>query len=177
MSFENIKQSNAVSYLLRTTQQHHVSLSMMADQKANIVIAASSILLTFSFANFKQQNLFWGFLALFVFSFFSLIAAIMAVNPRFRANRKVKIDPKNFNPLFFGHFTTLSLNEYNKVMEKVMKNDKETYETQVKDIYQIGSVLKNRKYKYLSASYRFFLIGVVTAALLFALQTVLFYFT
>ena len=94
MSFDKIKRSTAVRYMLRTTQQHHVTLSMIADQKANIVIAASSILLTFSFANFKQQNLFWGFLALFVFLLCSLVAAIMAVNPRFRARRKLaKIRP------------------------------------------------------------------------------------
>ncbi len=176
MSFEKIKQSNAVSYLLRTTQQHHVSLSIMADQKANIIIAASSILLTFSFANFKQQNLFWGFLALFVFSFLSLISAVMAVKPRFTSSkRKLSLDA-NFNPLFFGHFTNLSLEEYYSAMEDVMKNDKQTYETQVKEIYQIGMVLKNQKYRHLAASYRFFLIGIVLAALLFIAQTVLFYY-
>ena len=141
MSFEKVKQSNAGSYLLRTTQQHHVRLSIMADQKANIVIAASSILLTFAFANFKQQNLFWGFLALFVFSFFSLITAIMAVNPRFKKSRKLDPKDETFNPLFFGHFTSLTLDEYYETMEEVMKNDKQTYETQVRDIYQIGSVI------------------------------------
>lgn len=176
MSFNKIKQSNAISYMLRTTQQHHVSLSIMADQKANIVIAASSILLTFSFANFKQQNLFWGFLSLFVFSFLSLVTAILAVNPKFRASNRSLRKDVNFNPLFFGHFTSLSLEEYNKVMEEVMSSDPKTYETQVKDIYQIGMVLRKQKYRHLSISYRFFLAGIVISGGLFILQTVLFYF-
>ena len=55
--FAEIERNGSLDYLLRTTQQHHVRLSIMADQKANIMIAATSILLTFSFANFKQQNL------------------------------------------------------------------------------------------------------------------------
>lgn len=176
MSFEKIKPSTAISYMLRTTQQHHVSLSIMADQKANIVIAASSILLTFSFANFKQQNLFWGFLALFVFSFLSLISAIVAVNPRYRASNRSLRKDVNFNPLFFGHFTSISLEEYNKVMEEVMSSAPKTYETQVKDIYQIGTILKKRKYKHLTISYRFFLAGIIIAGALFAAQTVMFYF-
>ena len=79
--YEHIEANASKDYMLRTTQQHHVALSMMADQKANIMIAATSILLTFAFANFKQQNLFWGFLALFIFAFISLILAILAVSP------------------------------------------------------------------------------------------------
>ena len=175
MTFEDIKQSDALNYLLRTTQQHHVRLSMMADQKANIMIAATSILLTFAFANFKQQTLFWGFLVLFVFSFFALVTAIMAVSPRFRRKGVAKTDDKMFNPLFFGHFTELSMDQYYKTMEDIMSTDQSTYEAQIKDIYEIGMTLQHHKYKYLSRSYRFFLIGIVAAALLFILQTAVFY--
>jgi len=177
MSFENIKQSDALNYLLRTTQQHHVTLSMMADQKANIMIAATSILLTFAFANFKQQNLFWGFLALFVFCFISLILAILAVSPRFGQKREQKHDKLAFNPLFFGHFTKLSMDQYYDEMEKIMSTDQATYQAQVKDIYEIGTTLQHHKYRYLSLSYRFFLIGILAAAALFLLQTAIFYFT
>ncbi len=172
MSFENIKQNNALNYLLRTTQQHHVRLSVMADQKANIMIAATSILLTFAFANFKQQNLFWGFLALFIFSFLSLILAILAVSPRFGRD-----DKQQFNLLFFGHFSELSLDEFYDEMDQVMSSDQNAYEAIVKDIYHIGVNIQRHKYRYLTWSYRCFLAGIVLGGLLFALQTVLFYLT
>lgn len=172
MSFETVKQSRAVDYLLRTTQQHHVRLSIMADHKANIMIAATSILLTFAFANFKQQNLFWGFLSLFVFAFISLILAILAVTPRF--GRDEKHQP-HFNLLFFGHFSQLSLDEYCEKMDEIISSDETTYEAIVKDIYSIGTNLKQYKFKYLFWSYRVFLLGIIVSGGLFVLQTVLFY--
>lgn len=158
--------------MLRTAQQHHVQLSLMADQKANIMIAATSILLTFSFANFKQQNLFWGFLALFVFAFFSLILAILAVSPTFGRSGK-----ESRNLLFFGHFVDLSLHEYLDAMDEVMQSDPSVYEAIITDIYDIGVSIATTKYKYLAMSYRTFLIGIISAGVLFLLQTVLFNFT
>jgi hypothetical protein len=172
LSFEGVEQTGAVDYMLRTTQQHHVQLSLMADQKANIMIAATSILLTFSFANFKQQNLFWGFLALFMFSFISLVLAILAVTPRVKSGSTARR-----NLLFFGDFTDLSLDDYSKAMDEVVRSDQRIYEAVVTDIYALGEALKDNKYRYLSLSYRWFLTGILSAGALFVLQTALFYFT
>lgn len=144
----------------------------MADQKANIMIAATSILLTFSFANFKQQNLFWGFLALFVFSFVALILAILALIPRV-----VRPDGNRRNLLFFGDFTEMSMDDYHTAMEEVLGSDKNIYEAIVTDIHALGGSLKDRKFHFLGLSYRWFLAGVVIAGALFLLQTALFYFT
>lgn len=164
--------NGAIGYMLRTTQQHHVQLSLMADQKANIMIASASILLTFSFANFKQQNLFWGFLALFIFSFGALILAILAVTPRLHHHQS-----GSMNPLFFGDFKHLGLEEYQDVMHEVMLSDRATYNALIADIHALGTTLSDRKYRFLGMSYRTFLAGITTAGSLFVLQTVLFYFT
>jgi len=164
--------NGASDYMLRTTQQHHVQLSLMADQKANIMIASTSILLTFSFANFKQQNLFWGFLALFIFSFGALILAILAVMPRLHHHQS-----GSMNPLFFGDFKHLGLEEYQDVMHEVMLSDRATYNALIADIHALGTTLSDRKYRFLGMSYRTFLAGITTAGSLFVLQTVLFYFT
>lgn len=172
MSYENVQRNGAIDYMLRTTQQHHVQLSTLADQKANIMIASTSILLTFSFANFKQQNLFWGFLALFVCSFIALILAILAVAPQFGRSRE-----QDFNILFFGHFTELSLDQFHQGLEHAMSSDQATYEAIATDIYNVGKSIKEGKYKYLARSYRVFLAGIVLAGLLFIVQTVVFYFT
>jgi hypothetical protein len=166
------EQNSAIDYMLRTTQQHHVQLSLMADQKSNIMIASTSILLTFSFANFKQQNLFWGFLALFVFAFAALVLAILAVMPRLHRHQSGSL-----NPLFFGDFNELSLHEYRVVMDEVMSSEGNTYDALVADIHALGTTLNDRKYRFLTYSYRTFLVGIVGAASLFVLQTALFYFT
>ena len=144
----------------------------MADQKANIMIASTSILLTFSFANFKQQNLFWGFLALFMFAFISLVLAILAVMPRLHRHQS-----GSMNPLFFGDFNEMSLDEYRGVMNEVMETATATYDALIADIHALGTTLSDRKYRFLAMSYRTFLVGVITAGALFVLQTALFYFT
>jgi hypothetical protein len=41
-----VPERNTGDVILRTTQQHHVQLSVMADTKANILITVSSIILT-----------------------------------------------------------------------------------------------------------------------------------
>lgn len=175
MGLEDIKQSTAASYLLRTTQQHHVHLSAMADQKANIMIASTSILLTFAFANFKQANLFWGFLALFIFAFVALVLAILAVAPNFAAKKADDVPAGPRNPLFFGHFTEMSLQEFEDEIAQMLESDEKTYRAQVADIYGLGMSIRDGKYRYLSWSYRVFLSGIVAAGFLFVLQTAVFY--
>ena len=172
LRYGHIEADASKDYMLRTTQQHHVSLSMMADQKANIMIAATSILLTFAFANFKQQNLFWGFLALFIFAFIALILAILAVSP---TTGREPTEKRNL--LFFGHFNDLTLPQYLDGMDEVLNSDAATYEAIVTDIYDIGTNIARTKYKYLGLSYRVFLIGILTAGILFVLQTFLFNFS
>lgn len=167
MSFEGIEQSGAVDYMLRTTQQHHVQLSLMADQKASIMIASSSIVLTFAFANFDEENLGWGFIALFVFAFVALVMALLAVLPRFK-----NLKPAGQrNLLFFGDFAEMSLEDYVEGMSEVAKSDDHIYEAIVADIHGLGRALHDRKYRYLNASYTVFLIGLLVSASLFLVQT------
>lgn len=167
--FENIPESGARNYLLRTTMQHHIHLSAMADQKANIMIAASSILLTGTFAGLNYAGLLWGFMALGVFALFSLILALLAVTPRFRP-----IDhPREFNPLFFGDFSKLSIEEYYDEMAQIMDSADTIYKAQARDIYNLGVMLQSHKFKYLAMSYRSCLVGVALASILFFVQTLI----
>ena len=47
--FGGVKTRSSVDYMLRTTQQHHVELSKMADQKASILVGASLALIGINF--------------------------------------------------------------------------------------------------------------------------------
>lgn len=73
---------------------------------------------------------------------------------------------KGFNPFFFGHFTDLSLEDYTDHMFKVMKDEDIMYTEMVKDLYQMGLVLRQRKYRYLSWSYRIFFLGILGSIIL-----------
>ena len=162
--------SSDINPLLRTTQQYHFQLSMMADQKANIIIAATSILFTISLTNFDFTDLLWGFVCLAGFSLVALIFAILAVYPSYEGRKDNIPGIDSINPLFFGHFTKFNYDEYYGAMEKLLSSSQSIYEAQIRNLYQLGQVLKNRKYKYLKYSYRFFFIGLVLSVALFAVQ-------
>jgi len=162
-----------INPMLRTTQQYHFQLSMMADQKANIIIAATSILFTISLSNFDVKEMLWGFVILAFFSLIALIYAILSVYPSYEVRKRDKT-PRNqdINLLFFGHFTQFSFEEYSEAMQDLMQSNKSIYQAQIKNLYQLGQILKNRKFRFLKYSYRFFFIGLILSVILFAVQLI-----
>lgn len=97
-----------IIYALRTAQQHHVQLTMMADQKANIILGAFLIFITLSQKIVDKADL--TYIPILVFSaFFTLSAlfALLVIKPRFR-EKKAAPNSAPGNLLFFGSFTRLS---------------------------------------------------------------------
>lgn len=142
----------------------------MADQKANIIIAATSVLFTLSVGYLGSSTVLWGLIALCAFSLVSLIFAVLSVTPLFRPAGEADLRNPRFNPLFFGHFADLSLEHYEREMSTILQSDENIYEAMVREIYQLGRVLKTRKYRYLRISYQVFLAGILASAVLIALQ-------
>ena len=73
--FAAIPERNTGDVILRTMQQHHVQLSVMADNKANILITVSSIVLTMVLANLKDPDLRAAMLTLAGFVLIALLPA------------------------------------------------------------------------------------------------------
>ena len=147
--------------LLRTVQQHHVQLSSMADQKASFLIAASLVVLTIIFGRTGTDNLSLTLIVLAAFTLASSFFAVLAVLPRCHpaGGRAQK-----FNLLFFGSFSQLSEREFSSALMETLANDRAALEAAVHDIYQLGSVLYLKKYRYLGWSYRLFLVGLACTA-------------
>lgn len=76
--FRGIPERNTGDNLLRTAQQHHVQLSVMADTKANIVITVSSIVLTLSLGRLNDPSLHHAMAVLAVFTLLALFLAVLA---------------------------------------------------------------------------------------------------
>ena len=55
MSDERKWPSEAI-YMVRTMQQHHVQLSIMADQKANMLIGATFVVLTLAIGQSQSSS-------------------------------------------------------------------------------------------------------------------------
>jgi hypothetical protein len=166
-AFAQVPERNTADVILRTTQQHHVTLSAMADTKASIIITVSSIVLTLSMGKFDQPEMRASVLTLTVFTLLALLLAILAVLPKYRPLRlKTAELPSHFNLLFFGHFAELSRERYLAELGRTLEPGGSIYAAMAKDIYSLGYYLAHHKYRYLRLSYLSFLTGFLLASLL-----------
>jgi hypothetical protein len=164
--FQGIPERNTSDNLLRTTQQHHVHLSAMADTKANIVITVSSVVLTLSLARLNDPELRHAMVVLAVFTLLALFLAVLAVLPKYRPLRLPSPDaplPPQFNLLFFGHYAELTRERFLDEIERSLQPDGSVYATMAKDVYSLGWYLSHHKYRYLRGAYLCFLCGFVGA--------------
>lgn len=164
--FSTIPERNTGDNVLRTAQQHHVQMSMMADTKANIIITVSSIVLTMVLGRTRDELHGASAVVLAVFTMLALILAILAVLPKFKSLKvQGQALPDDFNILFFGHFAQISRQRFLDEVALRMKADGSAYELMANDLYSLGYYLANYKYPYLRWAYIFLLSGFVVAGL------------
>ncbi|XDD49352.1 Pycsar system effector family protein [Leptospira sp. WS92.C1] len=163
--FSNTKARSSVDYLLRTVHQHHVQLSLMADQKANILIAASFVILSLALGFLQRGTYITGIVLLMGFIAVAASLAIFAVMP---LSKPDKIKKKN--PLFFGDFAGDDEETFFKNMESSLESDSSLYEAISRDIYQLGTTIYFTKYRYIRLSYRFFLTGFFSGGTLIVFE-------
>jgi len=164
--FADIPERNTGDVLLRTTQQHHVSLSVMADTKASIIITVSSIVLTLSLGRLGDPDLRYAVLTLDAFTLLAMLFAVLAVLPKYRPYKLTGTElPSGFNLLFMGHFAELPRERFLAEIARSLKTDGSVYCTMANDIYSLGSYLAQHKYRYLRFAYLSFLGGFAFALL------------
>jgi hypothetical protein len=155
--FAGVRARSSVDNILRTIQQHHVQLSVMADTKASILITISSIVLTIALSRSENPALRPALLTIAVSSLISLLLAIIAVLPTFR---RPKTAPNLF---FFGHFASMSESEFMDEMERTLATDDAIYTAAARDIHGLGVYLYRKKYRFLRLAYVALLSGFVIA--------------
>jgi hypothetical protein len=152
---EEVAQHDAV-YLLRTTQQHHVQLSAMADQKAGFLIGGSIVLLGLVLGQLGgEQSL--GLLAAGFTALVTLSLAIFAVMPRFSGKT---LEPGTTpNTLFFGVFAHINEEEWIDRHLEMLNDATSVRRAMLRDIHQMGSDLYRTKFRYLSYAFRVAFVG------------------
>ena len=171
--FDDVPSSTAIDNILRLNQTNIMNLTLMADTKANIMITVSSIVFSVTLSNMDSEILKWPLTFLGVFSMIALIFAIIVILPKtgYPKTHDGDIDRKSpfYNPLFFGHFAHIPLDEFKSEYAQRLEKDSRTDDDVVGNIYGLGRVLATNKFKYLKLSYTSFLIGLVSAMSVFAL--------
>ncbi|GGI67089.1 hypothetical protein GCM10007973_00270 [Polymorphobacter multimanifer] len=168
------KQSHPHSiYMLRTIQQQHMTLSAMADQKANMLLGVASVMLALVVRNGTLVNLQPPLLILTLTAFLAALCCMLAVVPAF-GKSPTKVEAPGFQPnmLFFGVFADLDEADFQARMRTIMATDEQIYEAMLRDVHQQGLVLKRKKYRYLGYAYRIFIVGIVLTLAALLLQLV-----
>ncbi len=166
-----------IQTLFRVTLKNHLTLSDIADTKANILLSVNAIIISVVLSNLipKLDNpsntyLIYPTVIFVTFSVISMVLAVLATRPNVTSGQFTKEDVKNkkVNLLFFGNFHKMKLQDYEWAIQELVKDKEYIYTSLTKDLYFLGLVL-NRKYSILRVTYTIFIIGIIVSVISFAL--------
>jgi predicted metal-dependent HD superfamily phosphohydrolase len=167
-----------IQSMFRLTSTNHMRLSAMSDNKSHIMITVNSIIISvvvsvlfgkFS-VNADSRSYIVPACILLAVCLGSMTFSILATRPSVSGGRFTEEDIRNkkTNLLFFGNFYRMQLEDYQRAMNQMMKDGEYLYNSMIKDVYFLGTVLA-RKYRYLRISYTIFMWGVIVAVIAFAI--------
>jgi predicted metal-dependent HD superfamily phosphohydrolase len=171
-----------IETMFRVALQNHITLSDIADTKANILLSVNAIIISLVLSNLvsKLDNpsnsyLIWPTVIFATTTVISIILSVLATRPNVTGGKFTKEDVANkkVNLLFFGNFHKMKLNEFEWAMKEMMQDKDYLYGSLTKDLYFLGLVL-NRKYSILRLTYTVFAIGIILSVIAFG---VAFYFS
>ena len=156
-----------IETMFRSAYRVQMDLTALADNKANMMISINGIIMSIIVASIAPKLdanpwLLVPTAILLIGSMVSIIYAIQAARPRVSHKPISLRDLRNSegNILFFGTFANLSENEFTQGMEELMQDRAFIYDTMIRNIYGIGSVL-NRKFVLLQVAYTSFMLALL----------------
>ncbi|NRD21787.1 HD domain-containing protein [Winogradskyella litoriviva] len=165
-----------IETMFRVALRNHITLSDIADTKANILLSVNAIIISLVLSNLvsKLDNptnnyLIWPTFIFALFTVISIVLSVIATRPNVTSGKFTKEDVANkkVNLLFFGNFHKMKLHEFEWAMQEMMQDKEYLYGSLTKDLYFLGLVL-NRKYKILRLTYTVFAVGIIVSVIAFA---------
>ena len=166
-----------IETMFRVTLKNHITLSDIADTKANILLSVNAIIVSLVLSNLvsKLDNasnayLIWPTVIFVLFTVASMILSVLATRPNVTSGKFTKedVDAKKVNLLFFGNFHKMKLDDFEWAMGEMMQDRDYLYSSMKKDLYFLGLVL-NKKYSILRLTYTVFIIGILISVISFAI--------
>ncbi|UII27854.1 DUF5706 domain-containing protein [Fulvivirga maritima] len=174
------KPGRGIETMFRITSKNHLTLSGMADNKANIMISINSIILSVLVSLLFRKlddypNLIIPGIMMVAVCLTTIVFAVLATRPNISSGTFTRedIESRKTNLLFFGNFHSMELDNYMWGMQEMMKDSDFLYGSMIKDIYFLGIVL-GKKYRMLRKSYTIFMFGFVAAVIAFIIAFVFF---
>ncbi|NND31812.1 MAG: HD domain-containing protein [Saprospiraceae bacterium] len=167
-----------IETMFRLTSKNHLTLSGMADTKANIMISVNAIIISVLIGSLMQKldsnpHLIIPVAILLCVNLVSMIFAILSTRPNVTSGKFTRedIEQKKANLLFFGNFHKMQRNDYQWGMTRLMEQSNYLYSALIDDIYFLGVVL-GKKYRFLRIAYNIFMYGIVIAVFSFIIANI-----
>ena len=161
--------SRGVETMFRATYRTHINLSAIADNKANIMLSISAIIISIVVSNLLPQlkmnpRLAFPTFLLLAVCLISLVFAILSTRPKVTSGTVTDEDIKDrkANLLFFGNFYNMEMEKFQEGMMEMIQDNDFLYNSMTRDLYFLGKVLAI-KYKYLRICYAVFMYGIILA--------------
>jgi hypothetical protein len=168
-AMEILEPATHLDHLMRQTRMHHIQLSAMADVKASMMLTLASLVITFSIGYLSDPYLQWPVTIMIFFCGVTILTSAYAVMPKVDLKHRPDLNDPNCNILFFGNFMNLSYDEYSEYMSQVMCKPGKVYETQLREVYELGVYLGRKKYRYIRFAYGAFICGLIASSAVFIL--------
>ncbi len=163
--------------MFRVALRNHITLSDIADTKANILLSVNAIIISMSLStlipkldNPSNDHLIIPSIIFILFTVVSMVLSILATRPNVTQGKfnKEDVANKKVNLLFFGNFHQMKLDDFEWGIKEMMKDREYLYGSLTKDLYFLGLVL-NRKYSLLRHTYTVFMIGIIVSVIAFSI--------
>ena len=170
---EIMQSASHLDHMIRQTRAHHVNLSSMADNKANMMLTIASLLVPLSIRFLYDPRSQLAAMTMIGFSVLTILLAAYAAMPKIKrkkdSNTHIDRNDPSFNILFFGSFIQMGYSDFTNAMEELMMDHNKVYESQIREIYTMGQYLAQKKYHYVQLAYLSFIAGVIVSSLIYIL--------
>jgi Pycsar effector protein len=167
---------SGVETVFRNSSSNHLNLSVMADNKAFIMISVNSILISLGIGLIIGKfvlipKLFVPTVLLLFVNVFTIIYSVLATRPGLMKGKFSMEDVKNkkVDLLFFGNFFKMPLVDFEYGMKQMMDDSDFLYDNLIRDIYAQGQIL-GRKFRLLRSSYNIFMYGTASVVVAYIIS-------
>jgi hypothetical protein len=169
----------AVQTMFKNSSSNHQRLSVMADNKAFIMITVNSIIISVAIGLFigklvDRPHMIWPTVLLLLVNIVTIIYSVLATRPNIQSGTFTRddVDQKKVNLLFFGSYYKMELADFEYGMRQMMDDNEFLYGSFIKDIYWQGKIL-GRKFRLLRIAYDIFMYGIAASVIGYVLAVLL----
>lgn len=170
-----------IDTMFRVSFRNHITLSRLADGKANMMISINTIILSivitvsgaslsfFEETFFENPEFLIPIISLLLSSLIAVIFAVFSARPsvtEYRIKKDKLVKSKEASLLYFGNFLKLEKDEFIDYMATMKLDQSSLYDDLARDLYDLGAVM-HKKYLLLTISYNTFVGGLALAVLSF----------